>query len=252
MLDTVGHREDHATGSTTFVMKMPKCTQCRFQHIPKVTLPTKLEVDYVIRVFRRGMFIRRLCVCPANSRRFHDFRPYNEDSRWPGWQVVIGIETHAQIRSRRKLFSGTPLARFISHLIDISPQILRRQRLMLLRIFTCHPLTLLFLVHSPCVLHNMNLAAWKFTHVGKMQKINPKCVDLAIRTALALKCQISSRSSFDRKHYFYSDLPSGFQITQHYCMFHTRQFLKLFSFLALQPHQQATGNSICMNPIPHL
>ena len=54
------------------------------------------------------MLIRRLRVCTANSRRFHDFRPYNEDLRWPGWQVVIGIETHAQIRSRRKLFSGTP------------------------------------------------------------------------------------------------------------------------------------------------
>ena len=37
---------------------------------------------------------------------FHDVRPYKEDSRWPGWQVVIGIETHAQIKSRWKLFSG--------------------------------------------------------------------------------------------------------------------------------------------------
>lgn len=49
-----------------------------------------------------------------------------------------------------------------------------------------------------------------------LQKINSKCVDLALRTALALKCQIPLRSSFDRKHYFYSDLPAGYQITQHY------------------------------------
>jgi hypothetical protein len=111
------------------------------------------EIDYVIRdFFVCRMFTRRLCVCTVNSRRFHDFRPYNEDSRWPGWQVVIGIETHAQIRSRRKLFSGTPLAHSINYLINICPQILRRQRLMLLRIFTYHPLTLLFLEHSPCVL----------------------------------------------------------------------------------------------------
>lgn len=52
------------------------------------------------------MFTRLLSLRTANSRRFHDFRPYNEDSRWPGWQVVVGIETHAQIKSRRKLFSG--------------------------------------------------------------------------------------------------------------------------------------------------
>ena len=116
----------------------------------------KKEVDYVIRVFLVDdrMFTRRLCACPANSRRFHDLRPYSEDSRWPGWQVVIGIETHAQIRSRRKLFSGTNLAHLHSHLINISTQIPRHQRLILLRIFTCRPLTLLFLEHSPCVLHS--------------------------------------------------------------------------------------------------
>lgn len=111
------------------------------------------EVDYVIRVLPvRRMFIRRLCVRPANSRRFHDYRQYNEDSRWPGWQVVIGIETHAQIRSRRKLFSGMALVHFNSHLINISPQIPRRQRLMHHRTFTCRLLTLLFLEHFPCVL----------------------------------------------------------------------------------------------------
>lgn len=33
-------------------------------------------------------------------------RPHVEDERWPGWQVLVGIETHAQIKSRRKLFSG--------------------------------------------------------------------------------------------------------------------------------------------------
>lgn len=52
-----------------------------------------------------------------------------------------------------------------------------------------------------------------------MQRLNPKCVDLGLRTALALNCSINRRSSFDRKHYFYSDLPSGYQITQQYCTF---------------------------------
>ena len=41
-------------------------------------------------------------------------------------------------------------------------------------------------------------------------------MDLAVRTAIALNSDIQTRSSFDRKHYFYSDLPSGYQITQHY------------------------------------
>ena len=50
-----------------------------------------------------------------------------------------------------------------------------------------------------------------------VQKINPRCVDLALRTAIALDCDISQRSSFDRKHYFYGDLPAGYQITQQYC-----------------------------------
>jgi aspartyl-tRNA(Asn)/glutamyl-tRNA(Gln) amidotransferase subunit B len=49
-----------------------------------------------------------------------------------------------------------------------------------------------------------------------MQQINPKCVDLAVRTAIALDSQVQLRSAFDRKHYFYSDLPVGYQITQHY------------------------------------
>jgi hypothetical protein len=111
------------------------------------------EIDYVIRAFPVcRMLTRRLCVRPANFRRFHDFRPYNEDSRWPGWQVVIGIETHAHIRSRRKLFSGTTFAHLHSHLIYISLQIPRRQRSMLLRISMCHHLTLLFQEHSRCVL----------------------------------------------------------------------------------------------------
>ena len=52
-----------------------------------------------------------------------------------------------------------------------------------------------------------------------MQRLNPICVDLALRTGIALKCTIQHRSSFDRKHYFYSDLPLGYQITQQYSQF---------------------------------
>lgn len=51
------------------------------------------------------------------------------------------------------------------------------------------------------------------------QILNSRCVDLAIRTALALGCDINEYSLFDRKHYFYADLPSGYQITQKYSTF---------------------------------
>jgi len=57
------------------------------------------------------MLSGRLGKCrPKHSwthRLFHSVRTYREDPRWPEWQVVVGIEVHAQIKSRRKLFSGT-------------------------------------------------------------------------------------------------------------------------------------------------
>ncbi|EDR12709.1 uncharacterized protein LACBIDRAFT_231681 [Laccaria bicolor S238N-H82] len=117
---------------------------------------------------------------PTLCRRFHDARVYKEDKRWPGWQVVVGIETHAQIKSRRKLFSGK--------ITGTNPD------------------------EPP----NKHVSPFDAAFPGTLPKLNSKCVDLAIRTALALKSDIQHRSSFDRKHYFYSDLPSGYQITQQY------------------------------------
>ncbi|KAF8165712.1 Glutamyl-tRNA amidotransferase subunit B, mitochondrial [Crassisporium funariophilum] len=127
------------------------------------------------------MFVRRLSARKYISRGFHDIRTYQEDSRWPGWQVVVGIETHAQIKSRRKLFSDSLTS-------SSTPQ------------------------EAP----NTRVSPFDAAFPGTLPKINPRCVDLALRTALALNCHISSRSTFDRKHYFYSDLPSGYQITQQY------------------------------------
>ncbi|KAJ7175695.1 glutamyl-tRNA amidotransferase [Mycena filopes] len=105
-------------------------------------------------------------------RAFHD-------QRWPGWQVVIGIETHAQIKSRRKLFSDS----LTSNLGEVP---------------------------------NIHVSPFDAAFPGTLPKLNQECVDLALRTAVALGSDIQTRSSFDRKHYFYSDLPSGYQITQHY------------------------------------
>ncbi|KAJ7505476.1 Glutamyl-tRNA amidotransferase subunit B, mitochondrial [Mycena galericulata] len=115
---------------------------------------------------RTSLLARRL------RRSFHD-------QRWPGWQVIIGIETHAQIRSREKLFSNS----LTSTLGEIP---------------------------------NTHFSPFDAAFPGTLPNLNQNCVDLALRTAVALNSGIQQRSSFDRKHYFYSDLPAGYQITQHY------------------------------------
>ncbi|KAF7365378.1 Glutamyl-tRNA(Gln) amidotransferase subunit B, mitochondrial [Mycena venus] len=107
------------------------------------------------------------------------FRRAFHDQRWPGWQVIIGIETHAQIKSRQKLFSDS-----LTSSLGEAP--------------------------------NIHVSPFDAAFPGTLPKLNQDCVDLALRTAIALNSDIQTRSSFDRKHYFYSDLPSGYQITQHY------------------------------------
>lgn len=60
-------------------------------------------------------------------------------------------------------------------------------------------------------------------------------MDLAIRTALALESQVQLRSSFDRKHYFYADLPAGYQITQSYCAQFTYHILPIIDEIIQHP-----------------
>ncbi|KAJ7459694.1 glutamyl-tRNA amidotransferase [Mycena latifolia] len=118
------------------------------------------------------------CPPPTRSlaRRLH--RAFH-DHRWPGWQVVIGIETHAQIQSRQKLFSNS-----LTSGLGEAP--------------------------------NIHVSPFDAAFPGTLPILNQNCVDLALRTAIALNSKIQPRSSFDRKHYFYSDLPAGYQITQYY------------------------------------
>ncbi|KAJ7070007.1 Glutamyl-tRNA amidotransferase subunit B, mitochondrial [Mycena amicta] len=124
------------------------------------------------------MLLRRSCPRKTSSLARQVLRAIH-DQRWPGWEVVIGIETHAQIKSRQKLFSTAPT----SSLKDAS---------------------------------NTNVSPFDAAFPGTLPSLNQECVDLALRTAVALNSDIQSRSSFDRKHYFYPDLPAGYQITQHY------------------------------------
>ncbi|KQP33024.1 MULTISPECIES: Asp-tRNA(Asn)/Glu-tRNA(Gln) amidotransferase subunit GatB [unclassified Methylobacterium] len=92
------------------------------------------------------------------------------------WEVVIGMEIHAQVTSRSKLFSGAATE------------------------FGGEP--------------NDHVSLVDAAMPGMLPVINEECVAQAVRTGLGLKAQINHRSVFDRKNYFYPDLPQGYQISQ--------------------------------------
>jgi aspartyl-tRNA(Asn)/glutamyl-tRNA(Gln) amidotransferase subunit B len=92
------------------------------------------------------------------------------------WEVIIGMEVHAQVTSNAKLFSGASTA------------------------FGAAP--------------NDNVSLVDAAMPGMLPVINEECVRQAIRTGLGLKAQINLKSVFDRKNYFYPDLPQGYQISQ--------------------------------------
>jgi len=93
------------------------------------------------------------------------------------WEIVIGMEVHAQVTSEAKLFSGASTA------------------------FGAAP--------------NANVSLVDAAMPGMLPVINEECVRQAIRTGLGLKAEINHRSVFDRKNYFYPDLPQGYQISQY-------------------------------------
>ncbi|WP_375257887.1 Asp-tRNA(Asn)/Glu-tRNA(Gln) amidotransferase subunit GatB [Citreimonas sp.] len=94
------------------------------------------------------------------------------------WELVIGMEVHAQVASKAKLFSGA------------STQ------------FGAEP--------------NSNVSFVDSAMPGMLPVINEFCIEQAVRTGLGLKAQINLVSAFDRKNYFYPDLPQGYQISQLY------------------------------------
>ncbi|WP_170478874.1 Asp-tRNA(Asn)/Glu-tRNA(Gln) amidotransferase subunit GatB [Ruegeria arenilitoris] len=94
------------------------------------------------------------------------------------WELVIGMEVHAQVSSNAKLFSGASTK------------------------FGAEP--------------NANVAFVDAAMPGMLPVINEYCVEQAVRTGLGLKAEINLKSAFDRKNYFYPDLPQGYQISQLY------------------------------------
>ncbi len=93
------------------------------------------------------------------------------------WQIVVGMEIHAQVTSRSKLFSGAATA------------------------FGAEPNTQVSFVDAAMP--------------GMLPVINETCIAQAVRTGLGLNAKINRRSVFDRKNYFYPDLPQGYQISQY-------------------------------------
>ncbi|MCR9128481.1 MAG: Asp-tRNA(Asn)/Glu-tRNA(Gln) amidotransferase subunit GatB [Alphaproteobacteria bacterium] len=92
------------------------------------------------------------------------------------WEIVVGLEVHAQVKSKAKLFSGAATE------------------------FGAEPNTQVSLVDVAMP--------------GMLPVINEMCVAQAVRTGLGLNAQINAFSRFDRKNYFYPDLPQGYQISQ--------------------------------------
>jgi len=93
------------------------------------------------------------------------------------WEIIIGLEVHAQVTSESKLFSGASTT------------------------FGAAP--------------NANVSLVDAAMPGMLPVINEECVKQAIRSGLGLKAQVNLKSVFDRKNYFYPDLPQGYQISQY-------------------------------------
>jgi aspartyl-tRNA(Asn)/glutamyl-tRNA(Gln) amidotransferase subunit B len=104
-----------------------------------------------------------------------DYRIHGETGEW---EVVIGLEVHAQVTSNAKLFSGSSTT------------------------FGAEPNTHVSLVDAAMP--------------GMLPVPNAECIRQAVRTGMAIDAQINKWSRFDRKNYFYADLPQGYQISQLY------------------------------------
>ena len=111
-----------------------------------------------------------------------DVRTPNPAGFIPGdahpWEMVIGLEVHAQVASDAKLFSGAPTTFGVEQ--------------------------------------NENVSLVDAAMPGMLPVVNAECVRQAVRTGLGLNAKINRRSVFDRKNYFYPDLPQGYQISQLY------------------------------------
>ncbi|MEM6619230.1 MAG: Asp-tRNA(Asn)/Glu-tRNA(Gln) amidotransferase subunit GatB, partial [Pseudomonadota bacterium] len=109
---------------------------------------------------------------------YQEPRPKRIEGAQADWELVIGMEVHAQVASQAKLFSGASTE------------------------FGQEP--------------NSNVSFVDAAMPGMLPVLNEFCVEQAVRTGLGIKAEINLYSAFDRKNYFYPDLPQGYQISQLY------------------------------------
>ena len=96
--------------------------------------------------------------------------------KYPDYETTIGMEVHVQLTTKTKIFCSCPNT----------------------------------VAHEP----NSNICPICAGYPGTMPMLNKKVVDFAILAGLGTNCAINQNSTFDRKHYFYPDLPKGYQISQ--------------------------------------
>ena len=120
----------------------------------------------------------RLALCVNLHSRIAAMTDYRIHGATGEWEVVIGLEVHAQVTSNAKLFSGASTE------------------------FGAEPNTQVSLVDAAMP--------------GMLPVPNQECLRQAVRTGMALEAKINPWSRFDRKNYFYADLPQGYQISQLY------------------------------------
>ncbi|OCK84492.1 hypothetical protein K432DRAFT_378510 [Lepidopterella palustris CBS 459.81] len=150
------------------------------------------------------------------------------DPRLEKWELTVGIEIHAELNTARKLFSSAAT--------------------------------------SSSEAPNTHVALFDVAFPGSQPHFQRETLIPALRAAIALHCEIQSRSTFDRKHYFYQDQPAGYQITQYYEPFAKDGRITLYDHDGIAPEdgksitigikqiqlEQDTAKTIQQPPSTHL
>lgn len=145
----------------------------------------QIQIHFLLNTSRRwveGIFLLKMLKFPTNLPHFSTTTSLRDTNlllcvrKFSNHRLKVGLEVHVQINSSSKLFSRSSQK------------------------FASPP--------------NVNVSLFDCAIPGTLPVINHYCVEAAVRSGLAFNCQMSSNCCFDRKHYFYPDTPSGYQITQ--------------------------------------
>ncbi|EFA84406.1 glutamyl-tRNA amidotransferase B subunit [Heterostelium album PN500] len=125
-----------------------------------------------------------------NNIKFNSKNDLFKTSNNNSYQLVVGVEIHAQIKSKEKLFSDIYYKYKLPDSLNVGSL-------------------------DGCIA-NSRVSYVDAAFPGTLPVLNAKCVEQAIKTGLSIGASINQHSYFDRKHYFYQDLPQGYQITQYH------------------------------------